>query len=135
MKQLAENLWVKHYPLALLGTDLGRTLTIIRMSSGRLALHSMAPFSATNLAEIRTLGEPSWLVEAMLLHDTYTRQGRDAFPNIPFLAPDGFNQVVNLPPNRCFPPPPNGLGTFRSSPSEVSHASRNISSCMFLVAR
>jgi hypothetical protein len=24
MKQLAENVWVKNYPLALLGTDLGR---------------------------------------------------------------------------------------------------------------
>jgi hypothetical protein len=59
MKQLAENVWVKNYPLALLGTDLGRTLTIIRLSSGRLVLHSMAPFSSTDLAEIRALGELS----------------------------------------------------------------------------
>ena len=105
MKQLAENLWVKHYPLALLGADLGRTLTIIRMSSGRLVLHSMAPFSATDLAEIRALGEPSWLVEAMLLHDTYARQGRDTFPDIPFLAPDGFNQVVNFATQPLLPAP------------------------------
>ena len=105
MKQLAENLWVKHYPLALLGTDLGRTLTIIRMSSGRLVLHSMAPFSPTDLAEIRALGEPSWLVEAMLLHDTYARQGRDTFPGIPFLAPDGFNKVISFATQPLLPTP------------------------------
>lgn len=105
MKQLAENLWVKHYPLALLGTDLGRTLTIIRMSSGRLVFHSMASFSATDLAEIRALGEPSWLVEAMLLHDTCARQGRDAFPNIPFLALEVFNQVVNFATQPLLPAP------------------------------
>jgi hypothetical protein len=96
MKQLAENVWVKNYPLALLGTDLGRTLTIIRLSSGRLVLHSMAPFSSTDLAEIRALGELSWLVEAMLLHDTYARHGRDTFPGITFLAPQGFNNVVDF---------------------------------------
>jgi hypothetical protein len=105
MKQLAENLWVKDYPLALLGTDFGRTLTIIRLSSGRLVLHSMAPFSSTDLAEIRALGEPSWLLEAMSLHDTYARRGRDTFPGIPFLAPEGFNKVVNFATQPLLPAP------------------------------
>jgi hypothetical protein len=106
MNRLAENLWIKTYPLALLGTDLGRTLTIIRLSSGRLVLHSMAPFSPTDLAEIRTLGEPSWLVEAMMFHDTYARRGRDTFPGVPFLAPAGFNKVVAFATQPLLPAPP-----------------------------
>jgi hypothetical protein len=70
MIQLAKNLWVISYPLSILGTSHGRSVSIIRLSSGRLVLHSMAPFSPGDLAQIRALGEPAWLVEAMMLHDT-----------------------------------------------------------------
>jgi hypothetical protein len=110
MNQLAENLWVKVYPLPLLGTDLGRTVTIIRMPPRRLVVHSMAPFSPSDVAEIRTLGEPSWLVEAMMLHDTYARQGRDTFPGVPFLAPDGFHKVVNFATQPLLPTPADWSG-------------------------
>ena len=63
----------------------------------------MAPFSSTDLAEIRALGEPSWLLEAMSLHDTYARRGRDTFPGILFLAPEGFNKVVNFATQSLLP--------------------------------
>jgi hypothetical protein len=36
MKQLADNLWIKRYPLSVLGTDHGRTVTILRLRSGKL---------------------------------------------------------------------------------------------------
>ena len=116
MKQLAENLWVKTYPLAVLGTYHGRTLTILRVASGRLVLHSMAPFSPSDVAEIRALGEPLWLVEAMLLHDTYARQGRDTFSNVPFLAPEGFNKVVNFATQPLLPAPPEWSGELEVFP-------------------
>ena len=114
MQQLAENLWVKTYRLPLLGTDLGRTLTIIRLSSGELVLHSMAPFSPTDLAEIRALGEPAWLVEAMLFHDTYARKGRDTFPDVPFLAPEGFNKVVDFTTQPLLPAPAEWSGELQA---------------------
>ena len=59
MKQLADNLWVNAYPLSILGTAHGRTVTIIRLPSRRLVLHSMAPFSPDDVAQIRALGEPA----------------------------------------------------------------------------
>ena len=105
MKQLAENLWFKDYPLSVLGTTHGRNLTIIRLPSGQLVLHSMAPFSAADVAEIRGLGEPAWLVEAMMLHDTFARQGRDAFPDVPFLGPEGFDEVVKFATRPLLPAP------------------------------
>jgi hypothetical protein len=116
MKQLADNLWVKVYPLALLGTLLGRTVTIIRLSSGRLVLHSTAPFSRRDVEEIRACGELSWLVEAMILHDTYARQGRDAFPHIPFLAPNGFDEVVNFATQPLLPTPAEWSGELEVFP-------------------
>jgi hypothetical protein len=110
MKHLAENLWTKAYPLSVLGTTHGRMVTIIRLPSRRLVLHSMGPFSPGDVAQIRTLGEPSSLVEAMLLHDTFARQGRDAFPDIPFLAPEGFDKVVNFATSPLLPPPADWSG-------------------------
>jgi hypothetical protein len=116
MKQLADNLWVKVYPLALMGTLLGRTVTIIRVSSGKLVLHSMAPFSANDVEQIRACGEPSWLVEAMMLHDTYARQGRDQFPGLPFLAPKGFNQIVKFATQPLLPAPAEWSGEIEIFP-------------------
>jgi hypothetical protein len=97
LQLLAPDLWVRHYPLKVLGTDHGRTVTLIRLASGRTILHSMAPFTPEDIAEIRTLGEPGWLVEAMLLHDTYAKEGRALFPDLPFLAPEGFSEVEKFP--------------------------------------
>ena len=105
MRQLADRLWIERYPLSVLGTDHGRTVTILRLRSGQVIVHSMAPFSAADLAEIRCLGEPMWLVEAMMLHDTYAREGRAAFPDAIFLAPPGFSGAVNFPTSRLVPPP------------------------------
>jgi hypothetical protein len=105
MRQLDESLWIKCYPLSVLGTDHGRTVTIIRLPSGALIVHSMAPFMTSEVAEIRSLGEPAWLVEAMLLHDTYARQGHETFPNLPFLGPEGFGEVVHFPTLPLSPAP------------------------------
>jgi hypothetical protein len=106
MHQLAENLWIKKFPLKVLGTDHGRTVTVIRLASGKLVVHSMAPFAESDVAEIRSLGDPGWLVEAMMLHDTYAHEGADRFPGIPFLAPDGFSEVVKFPTQPLLPSPP-----------------------------
>ena len=96
MKQLDENLWIKSYPLSVLGTDHGRTVTTIRLPSEKLIVHSMAPFTPADAAQIRALGQPAWLVEAMMAHDTYARQGRHTFPDVPFLGPHGFGEVVKF---------------------------------------
>ena len=96
MQQLHDNLWIKRYPLSVLGTDHGRTVTIIRLPSGKLIVHSMAPFTPSDVAQMRAFGEPAWLVEAMMLHDTYARQGHETFPDVPFLGPEGFGEVVNF---------------------------------------
>jgi hypothetical protein len=105
MKQIAENLWLKHYPLSVLGTHHGRHVTVIRLASGKTIVHSMAPFSDDDLDEIRAIGEPGWLMEAMLLHDTYAREGRECFPDLPFLGPPGFDEEVKFTTLPLVPPP------------------------------
>lgn len=92
---LAPNLWLMSYPLKTLGVDLQRNVTIIRLAFGKLIIHSTAPFSAADVDEIKTLGEPAWLIDTLLRHDTYAEEGRHAFPEATYLAPPGFS--INLP--------------------------------------
>lgn len=105
MRQLHENLWILTYPLSVLGTNHGRTVTLIRLKSGKTILHSMAPFPPQDEAAIRAIGDPSWLVEAMLLHDTYAKEGRDIFPGPPFFGPEGFSEVVKFETRSLRNPP------------------------------
>ena len=105
MNKIAPGLWTLRYPLRVLGTAHGRTVTVIRLASGKLILHSMAPFSDEDIAAIRSVGEPAWLLESMLLHDTYAAEGRQAFPGLPFLGPPGFGEVVKFPVQELIPAP------------------------------
>src|SRR5688572_16799824 len=104
MEKLAENLWVFRYPLSLIGIQEGRTVTIFRLRSGDLVIHSTAPFSPEDVETIAALGRPAWLVDATLLHDTYAEAGRAAFPALPFLAPERF--PVKSGPVRPLSDPP-----------------------------
>jgi hypothetical protein len=41
----------------------------------------------------------------MMLHDTYAREGRQAFPDAPFFGPEGFSGVVKFPTLPLSAPP------------------------------
>ena len=105
MKQLAENLWTLHYSLPLLGDYLGRNVTLIRLSSGDLIIHSTAPFTPEDVADIKAVGRPAYLVEAYNKHDTFAKEGREAFPDVPYLAPAGFSEVTKFPTALLDPAP------------------------------
>ena len=62
MKSLAENLWVLPYPLWLLGADFRRMVTVVRLRSGQLVIHSTGPFTPAEVAAISGLGRPGWLL-------------------------------------------------------------------------
>ena len=90
LENLAPNLWLLSYPLRMLGVDLRRNVTVMRLSSGKVIVHSTAPFTASDAGSISALGEPAWIVEALLRHDTFAKEGRRAFPAAKYLVPDGF---------------------------------------------
>ncbi len=90
MQQIAENVWLLRYPLTLLGMQIGRNVSVIRLASGKLVIHSTAPFSAADVAKIRALGEPAWLLDATRFHDSAAEEGRSAFPDVTYLVPEPF---------------------------------------------
>ena len=97
MKLLAPNLWFLQYKLSMLGADMHRNVSVLRLPSGDLVIHSTGPFTARDVAEIHAEGTPRWLMDVMLRHDTFAKQGREAFPDATYLAPEGFSELVGFP--------------------------------------
>jgi hypothetical protein len=105
MQALAENIWTKRFPLSFLGGRQGRVVTVIRLATNELIIHSTGPFTPADVAAIKALGNPGWLVDAMMRHDTFAKQGRAAFPGIPYLAPEGFAQAAEVDSRPLLPAP------------------------------
>jgi hypothetical protein len=106
MQAITDNIWIKRFPLSMLGGHQGRVVTVIRLASGKLIIHSTAPFNGGDVVEIRALGQPGWLVDSMLRHDTFAKEGRAAFAEIPYLVPENFAPEFKLDTKPLLPAPP-----------------------------
>jgi hypothetical protein len=95
-RQIADDVAVMSFPWRVFGIDFSRNVMLLRLEDGRLVIHSTAPFTEKDLAAIRTFGEPTWLVDATLMHDTFAKEGRAALIGLPYLAPDGFAKVSGV---------------------------------------
>jgi len=105
MERVAENLWTKQYPLSMGGGHQDRVVTFIRLKSGEIIIHSTGPFTQAEFVEVKMLGKPGWLVDSMLRHDTFSKQARAVFPDLPYLAPEGFTDAAALDVKPLLPAP------------------------------
>ena len=104
-RQLSDDVVVMSFPWRTLWIDFRRNVTLLRLSDGRVVIHSTAPFTDEDIAAICRFGEPAWLVEATLMHDTFAKEGRAAFRELPYLAPDGFTKASGISTDSLHPPP------------------------------
>jgi len=104
-REIAPGVAVMRYPLRAFGIDFSRCVTLLRLADGRVVIHSSAPFTAEDVKAVRRFGVPSWLVEATLMHDTFARPVSAVFPDLPYLAPDGFAKLSGVPTQPLYPPP------------------------------
>jgi hypothetical protein len=104
-RQIADDVVVMSFPLRFFGINFARNVTLLRLGDGRVVIHSTAPFTEKDLQAIRTFGDPAWLVEATLLHETFAKEGRTALPGVPYLAPIGFKEVSDVTTQPLEPPP------------------------------
>ncbi|MBB5351576.1 hypothetical protein HNR46_001813 [Haloferula luteola] len=105
MDEILPHLWHQHFRFSVLGVDIGRNVTAIRLSDGDVLVHSTAPFTSTQVAEIRALGPVRWLTDPMIDHDTYSREGIAALPEAEYLAPPGLGKDWEAPPRPLLPAP------------------------------
>jgi hypothetical protein len=109
-REIAPGVALMRYPLRAFGIDFRRCVTLLRLADGRVVIHSSAPFTAEDVEAICGFGVPSWLVEATLMHDTFARSVSAVFPDLPYLAPDGFAQLSGVPTRTLYPPPSDWTG-------------------------
>jgi hypothetical protein len=72
-RQIADDIVVMSFPLRAFGIDFRRNVTLLRLSDRRVVIHSSAPFTEQDVAAIRRFGEPAWLLDATLMHDTFVK--------------------------------------------------------------
>jgi hypothetical protein len=118
LQSIDTDLWLMDYPLRMLGLNMHRVVTIVRLASGKLIIHSTAPFSTLEADVIRELGRPEWLVDVLLRHDTFAAEGHEAFPGISYLAPEGFSKDLPFPTGLLLSPPAEWKGEIEVAPIE-----------------
>lgn len=81
-------IWLKEYPIRLMGTRFNSRMTVIRLSDGRLLLHSPCPMDAETTADIEALGEVAFIVAPGNYHHMHVESAQNAFPRAEtFLCP------------------------------------------------
>jgi hypothetical protein len=87
VREVAPELWVVETPLRFLGIEVGRRMTVVRLGSGGLWLHSPAPLTDELRSWLDSLAEPRFVVPASALHGhLFMGQYRDAYPGVELFA-------------------------------------------------
>jgi hypothetical protein len=81
MQQLAPDLWTATRPQSFLGLPVGARMTVMRLASGRLLLHSPLPLDEGLRAELDALGPVAYAVAPNRVHHLYAGDVRKAYPD------------------------------------------------------
>jgi hypothetical protein len=77
---VAGQMWLFSYPVRLVGTRFDARMTVIRLASGRIMLHSPSPMTPTLVHEISALGPVGHVVAPGNFHHLHTAAAQAAFP-------------------------------------------------------
>ena len=82
--QLTDDLWVLNRPARLGPIDLGHRMTVVRLASGRLWVHSPVALADEIRTELDALGEVENFVAPSTFHDLYWPAWFAAYPEARF---------------------------------------------------
>jgi len=80
LEAFAPGLWLREYGVRLAGARFNARMTVIRLRSGAIVVHSPCPFDAALGAEVAALGRVAALVAPGNLHWMHVRSWQEAFP-------------------------------------------------------
>ena len=86
LTSISHNVWTIDCPQKFLGMEIGTRMTIIRLKSGELFLHS--PIHLTNdiPKKLNTLGKVTYVIAPNKFHHLYIGEYYTAFPNAEMYA-------------------------------------------------
>lgn len=80
LEAIADNIWVAAAPLSFAGLRVGTRMTVIRLASGAVVLHSPIPVDLEMLAEINALGPVRHIICPNLFHHLYAGDAQRLWP-------------------------------------------------------
>lgn len=83
--------WTLSFPLRFFGLNLGRRVCLVRLSDGRLVIHSTGLFQPEHRSKFEEIGKPALMLDATTMHDTFTREACRIFPDTTYLFPAEFS--------------------------------------------
>ena len=87
LTQLAENLWISSIPHRFIVLHIGTRMTVVRLSSGELLLHSPIALSRELRSAIDALGPVKHIVCPNLFHHSYAGEVLRAYPDARLYGP------------------------------------------------
>ncbi len=92
LHELDDGLWVVEESLELLGTEIGRVMTVVALPDGGVLVHSPARLTDRRRRRLDELGGVRAVVPASKLHGhLYMEQYREAYPDAKLLAAPGLD--------------------------------------------
>lgn len=80
LERLADDLWVAERPQSFYGLPVGTRMTVMRLSGGRLLLHSPVALDAELRAELDALGQVLYAVAPNRVHHLYAGYVAKLYP-------------------------------------------------------
>lgn len=78
---IANQIWLRAYPVRLAGTGFEARMTVIRLASGDLILHSPCPITPALAEELSKLGNVAHIIAPGNFHHLYVASAQAAFPS------------------------------------------------------
>lgn len=90
----ADTIWIKDYPIHYAGTDFNSRMTIVRLSNGKLFLHSPCEIDKATKAAIESLGPVEFIVAPGSYHYLHVASAQRAFPEAETFICPGIERKV-----------------------------------------
>jgi hypothetical protein len=93
LRPVGPDIWVAETPLRMLGVQAGRRMSVMRLASGDLLLHSPAHLTEELRSALDDLGTVRYVVAASNLHGhLFMAQYATAYPAVELFAPPGLER-------------------------------------------
>jgi len=91
-RALADRLWVAEHPMKAMGMELGRRMTVVRLTDGRLWLHSVGRLTPAVRGWLDGLGRVAFVVSPSQAHRRWMEAYATAYPDAALVASPGLPQ-------------------------------------------
>ncbi|MDX1251727.1 MAG: DUF4336 domain-containing protein [Gammaproteobacteria bacterium] len=97
MRKVHEDVWVVDRPFRLMGLGLGVRMTVVRLSSGGLVLHSPVGYEAGLQEWLDSLGEVCAIIAPNCEHNLFLAEWIRAYPRAVYYHPAGMVPIKGFP--------------------------------------